>query len=180
MKRLVVVLLVAVLALGFSGAAFAKVETGDRPSNSSIGGKIGDGTLVQVIPLNEAQIKGLKLPTDLDPAKYNVLVYMVYATFASGKTAITYNRGDNEHLYNFEDKTWDKPAAGSSKSVSSVKFNIGAASVYNTGDQTGGVSFVAGDRKGSSSGGGCSVLTLGALLAFAIPLVAVSAKRKAK
>ncbi|GHV55990.1 hypothetical protein FACS1894216_19440 [Synergistales bacterium] len=207
MKRLFM-LLVAVMALGFGGAAFA-VDTADvvvPPDNNVknevvaalpagtnvVVGVVTGATRATVFVINNAAAAffssrgGVEGVTEAQVAQGTISNLT-----AGGMVPFTPPVGRTVALFNF--RTGSFVIVGSVASESSVENEGSVSAITNLvdggdydgdGAANGVISFVTSTitetpKGGGSSGGGCSALGLGALLVFALPVLAV-ARRKAK
>ncbi|GHS88040.1 hypothetical protein AGMMS49957_08970 [Synergistales bacterium] len=184
MKRLFVVLLVAVLALGFSGAAFA-YETADvKGPNGAFEKEIKDNltrpasSKISISGVAAEDIIKATLDAFGKPGTGKVirLAKVTVSELPSGHSSLPYAFAAGHKVYDTGTKGF-----ADSKDLTAITgiVNNGTQDIDPSATVIAFYDAKVGN-KDSGSGGGCSVLTLGALLAFAIPLVAVSAKRKSK
>ncbi|GHS98415.1 hypothetical protein AGMMS50276_20170 [Synergistales bacterium] len=208
MKRLFIAMLIAVLAFGVCGGAFAAATRDIIPDLSDanrriIESKVGGATVTRVTVTDVTDPVILSEILSLAEYGETFTVARVTVTLTGRATSFTYNFDDGEGVFNYRTvefnfynllRSADDKASVSEEDEDKASDSAVLArriAITDGGDYdedatiNGVVVFNVAKLNGSSdyrrrSSGGCSVLTLGALLAFAIPLVAVSAKRKVK
>ena len=185
MKRLFIAVFLAVLVFGVCGDALAATRDIIPPLTDAqlqaISSKIDGAVTVSVealTDLTDPDVIASILNIAEDGETFTAA--KVIAVLPNRSASLTYNFSANEGAFNYVTGRIDF-------SVVLAKVTIADGGKYDEdGTVNGTVIFSvvklngADDNRHSGGGDGCSAFTLGALLAFAIPLAAVSAKRKVK